>query len=82
VLAITACNSIPTTQQECEKQVTIYERYLLLVEKGEFITPEYIERAKLAAEFLRATCGWLPVAKHKALGVRDENGVPFVVRPL
>ena len=84
LLALTAvllvgCSNL--TQQECNDNVKRYNAYLALLEKGEYISPEQIKQAKLAAEALQLSCGWLPVAKHRVFTAQDDNGVPLIAKP-
>ena len=74
------CSSTPT-QQQCHDAVKTYNSYLALLEKGEYISPEQIRQAKLAAEALQLSCGWLPVAKHRVFTAQDDNGVPLIAKP-
>ena len=69
------------TQSDCEQAAKTYTAYLKTIETGGLLTPEQIAQAKLAGEFLTISCGWLPVAKHKALAVHDGNGVLYLVKP-
>lgn len=69
------------TQSQCNDNVKLYNNYLALLEKGEYISPEQIRQAKLAAEVLQLNCGWLPVAKHKVFTAQDDNGVPLIAQP-
>jgi hypothetical protein len=78
-LCVAGCSSL--TQDNCEKAAKTYRQYLKILEEGGIVTGSDIEKATLAADFLQASCGWFPVAKHSALAIRDGNGVLLIREP-
>ena len=79
LVALVGCGTL--TQTDCEKAVKVYNNYLELVTSSGVVSDLDVARAKLAADFLQANCGWFPVAKHKALAIRDSNGVILLAKP-